>query len=266
MKNLFQYIEEMEGAATPGNTVGMGNPMLPTAEEPGTEPLCATAKCKKEKKKKIKESLLDDEDDLLNGDPAEIKRRQAAQWIKDHLMKGYAIMNLEWILDHLTWNEKDGKELVWNDDFDHHADDFLHIEMDEDQLPFKFESCCGNFHIKFKKAKAIDFTNLPFTFHGGHNGVLTIEAPQATKMVNTDQACLICQNVILIAPKLKDLNWPAWGDVMNFDLSKCKMLETITSAPTIVGKSNAMIIPKDLVINMLKKYNIKLASTPIKIK
>lgn len=55
MKNLKDYIKEMEGGvtATPGNTMGMGNPMTPGMDgTPGTEPLVSkTAKFKKEKKK-----------------------------------------------------------------------------------------------------------------------------------------------------------------------------------------------------------------------
>ena len=50
MKNLYDIYEDGAIASTPGNTVGMGNPMLPTTEENGTEPL-VTAKCKKDKKK-----------------------------------------------------------------------------------------------------------------------------------------------------------------------------------------------------------------------
>ena len=42
----------MEGVATPGNTMGMGNPMAPTDSTPGTEPLIGTAKAKREKIKK----------------------------------------------------------------------------------------------------------------------------------------------------------------------------------------------------------------------
>ena len=68
MKNLKEYIEECEGAAlaTPANTMGMGNPGMTDANTM-TEPIkSVTAKAKKEKlKKKIKESLLDDEEDLI---------------------------------------------------------------------------------------------------------------------------------------------------------------------------------------------------------
>lgn len=67
MKNLYDIYEDGAITSTPGNTVGMGNPMLPTAEEPGTEPL-VTAKCKKDKKKckKLKEGLLDNIDDTID--------------------------------------------------------------------------------------------------------------------------------------------------------------------------------------------------------
>lgn len=68
MKNLIQYIEECEGVAlaAPANTMGMGNPGM-TGPDTLTEPIKSiTAKSKKEKlKKKIKESLLDDEEDLI---------------------------------------------------------------------------------------------------------------------------------------------------------------------------------------------------------
>lgn len=58
MKNIIDYIREMEGMATPLNTMGMGNPMPPTNGEPGSEPVIPgkipTSKekdCKKKKKK-----------------------------------------------------------------------------------------------------------------------------------------------------------------------------------------------------------------------
>lgn len=63
MKSLSQYIanECGDGAATPGSTIGMGNPMMPGAD--GDDSIVGsgdllTAKAKKEKKK-IKEGLLD---------------------------------------------------------------------------------------------------------------------------------------------------------------------------------------------------------------
>lgn len=66
--DVYNIDECGEISSTPANTMGMGNPMLPTAEEPGTEPIIPTAKTKTEKKqkrKKIEEGILADMDDTL---------------------------------------------------------------------------------------------------------------------------------------------------------------------------------------------------------
>ena len=42
---------------TPLNTLGMGNPMMPTDSTPGTEPLIGTAKVKREKIKKRRKKI-----------------------------------------------------------------------------------------------------------------------------------------------------------------------------------------------------------------
>ena len=64
MKSINDILQEMDGGimTTPGNTTGMGNPMPPTNEAPGTEPITSIGKITGEKgvrkkKKKIIESL-----------------------------------------------------------------------------------------------------------------------------------------------------------------------------------------------------------------
>lgn len=57
MKHLIEYIKECgEGASTPSNTLGMGNPVLPTDSEPGSEPFTdgSTGKAVKQKTKRRK--------------------------------------------------------------------------------------------------------------------------------------------------------------------------------------------------------------------
>lgn len=65
MKKLSEYIEEEVSIsvgdmisnstfATPGNTMGMGAPQLPTAKDPGTDIFGTTRKEKPNKKKKEK--------------------------------------------------------------------------------------------------------------------------------------------------------------------------------------------------------------------
>lgn len=58
MKTIYEIYEECAGiTATPGNTCGMGNPMPPTDTTPGSEPITAKSKNKKEKLKKKKETI-----------------------------------------------------------------------------------------------------------------------------------------------------------------------------------------------------------------
>ena len=92
MKNLYD-IYETDITATPANTVGLGNPMLPTAEEPGTEPLIPTAKAKKEKKKKqVKEGILDNmESTLASGD----KVMEFIEWYATQQLYAYPNWNKE---------------------------------------------------------------------------------------------------------------------------------------------------------------------------
>ena len=84
MKELYKYIKEEGIATTPGNTMGMGNPMpVGMNGNIGSEPL-PTAKAKKQKRKKsLKESLLDDEEELVKDDNEVL--------IKEFLDKNYKI-------------------------------------------------------------------------------------------------------------------------------------------------------------------------------
>ena len=90
-------MEEGEGgvAATPGNTMGMGNPTPPgEGGEPGSEPMI-TAKTKihiknKKKKRTLVESLLDDEEDLVDNNDVIIE-----QFLNDNynIRGSYSIKN-----------------------------------------------------------------------------------------------------------------------------------------------------------------------------
>lgn len=62
MKNLFDYLTECGGMATPGNTAGMGNPAAPAGGTLGTPEIdpstpgsgdLFTAKVKRKKKHKV---------------------------------------------------------------------------------------------------------------------------------------------------------------------------------------------------------------------
>ena len=66
MKSIYNvYNENTEIVATPANTTGMGNPMMPTDTENGSEPI--VTKRKKRCKKCVKEGLLSGQDATLKG-------------------------------------------------------------------------------------------------------------------------------------------------------------------------------------------------------
>ena len=71
MKTIISIIEEIE-AGTPGNTMGMGNPMPPIGDIPGSEPILPLHRSSKKRKtkKKIKESIFNDVEDIVNDDTA----------------------------------------------------------------------------------------------------------------------------------------------------------------------------------------------------
>lgn len=47
------------GAATPANTMGMGNPVLPDGDQVGSEPYTAKARVERVKKRKKKKSIAE---------------------------------------------------------------------------------------------------------------------------------------------------------------------------------------------------------------
>lgn len=82
MKDLYDIYEDGAVTATPGNTMGMGNPTPPTDGEVGSEPMCGKGKCKKEKrKKKVEESLLDKTSDKVKNFSL---KSMVAQWFAEN--------------------------------------------------------------------------------------------------------------------------------------------------------------------------------------
>lgn len=126
--DIYNVTECGEGCATPSNTIGIGNPMLPTAEEPGTEPLTPTAKTKTEKKQKrktIKEGILDDIDaSLNNGD----KLVSIIEWYK--IQRGYARENtddvdIKLLMERLSFEGKDTLVIDCKDRVNEIVDEFF---------------------------------------------------------------------------------------------------------------------------------------------
>ena len=98
MKHIFDIYNECD-CATPANTMGMGNPMLPTTEEPGTEPL--TTKTKREKKRKVvKEGILADvETNMRKGDDLTKTLLPFIEWYVDGQVREYKKFNKETLMN-----------------------------------------------------------------------------------------------------------------------------------------------------------------------
>ena len=107
MRTLKAYLEEL---STPGNTIGMGNPGMIDGETL-TEPIEGTAKCirqcEKKKRKKIKESLFDD--DLVTKEP----------WEDEGFKKWINRPDVLWYLYE-----------YWANDFDEPLNDFMSKEWE----------------------------------------------------------------------------------------------------------------------------------------
>lgn len=94
MISLFNYLQECGDCVAPLNTMGMGNPVPADIGVEGTEPLVG----KKRKKKKVKESIFDDEDVLSADSDDEIRYTMVEKWVEENIsnIKGkYTIKQID---------------------------------------------------------------------------------------------------------------------------------------------------------------------------
>lgn len=93
MKNILDILQEMEGCSTPGDTMGIGNPLPAEEGSLGSEPICAKCKKEKPKKKKIRESLLDaDLEDTVLG-------KLVKEWLVKYAHWDPKFIDSEWDID-----------------------------------------------------------------------------------------------------------------------------------------------------------------------
>ena len=156
--DIYNINECGEISSTPANTMGMGNPMLPTAEEPGTELIITTAKTKTEKKQKlkkdnVKEGILDDMDTSLgNGD----KHISIIEWYKTQREYAHESTNdsdVKLLMERLSFEGKDTLVIDCKDIVNKIVDEFYI----KDNLPN------GIKHIKVINSKGTCFKVYSFT-------------------------------------------------------------------------------------------------------
>lgn len=228
MKHILDYIEEeCAGCATPGNTMGMGNPMPPTEEAPGSEPLCG--KCKKEKKKKkVTESILDDD---LDGNENAMKKK----WVMDHVQQYKEEVDKKFEID------KNGLISI---------DYVVRLELHEDMPDcIQFGDVFEIQYILFDKNRKTYKINLPksaqridvITWQDSKTPVtLTMTNPKDTDCIEMNISG-VYDNVLF--PKNMKIT-------RELNMSRCPSLNlTGTNFP----KVKEISLPRDIVLDYLKK-------------
>ena len=254
MKTILDYIKEMEGLTAPADTIGIGNPIAPTENTLGSEPLVTRKKCKK--CKKVKESIFDDElyDDTTNirdhykkQAKGEDKLPYLAEWIyNNHTKVGKygtkSEVSIEDIKNCLVYkNHSNAFE------FDYHKSknipkDFLTFSIsnykDAEDLLNLYTVDNGNFTIEIHNEKILDLSYLPaFTY-----GDLNIFAKSAEKVeysYSDGKKCpiFIYKTLRIAGSKLKEINWPTSCSADILDLGSC-----------VIGKINALPEIKDYIV------------------
>lgn len=234
MKSIIDYIQECgEGCATPANTMGMGNPMVPGVAaapgqlgSPGSEPINGKSKPKREKKyKKVQEGILNqDFDDRVNDD-----------------MKSAII---GWVAK--VGTEGQVKKITVDDDLGIIADRFyMEIEKGE-TIPS---------YIKFKKINKLDLEcegNLvmPDGFLPQSVEIIDIysnsKTPTTIKFENKELEVERCK----ISGSIIDVEFPKKFKAEFMDLSNCRDLTDVKNLQGI-KKIN---FPADTCAILLRKH------------
>lgn len=270
MKNITDIYEEGECCSTPGNTLGMGNPMPAGVNgENGTEPLSPTAKAKKQKKK-LHEGILSDVDTTINTNDNIIK---FAAWYMEGMKAEYPVIKGN--------TERDVYDGII--------------------------SCCecdnkGNFTIDYSKTKQVlgvlvipksgipswlksikingvdyimimsyigDLSNLNFEIKNGRSsgsllGRLEFSFKKSTTGNSVKFGRLVCDKFEVTSRFVEDIIINENSIIGIFDLSACKSLRNIYSRLSGLG-CYRYVFPKDYVVNYLKSSGLASWSADIEI-
>ena len=224
MISLNKYIEECGELSTPANTIGMGDVALPDGENLGVDGI---PQKKNKKKKKISESIFDEED-MMNRMEDEVK-------------------TLKWLVEHTDHDYVDDEALrlfnqniIFNSDgtFDLPASSFLSTKsytfnIDE-ELPsyVKFGTLSNRFNIFNINAKGkFKTTGFPKSFmtKDHHFMNCTIYAPKLDTLIIEEGTCNNI-DLFIINTSADDVWMDKFATIFNAELNrldrKCKNAPT----------------------------------------
>lgn len=230
MKNIYDiFVDECDGAicSNPSNTIGMGNPMLPTAEEPGTEPLIGKGKKYKKKKSNVKEGLLGDLDAnmKLGDDLASI-----IEWYKSQYK--YAKEDLDnadirLLLERLSFEGKDTLVIDCKDIMNE-AVDKLYIK---DQIPnIKKIKIINSKSTSFKVFSFTnDLSNINFEVYEDNGRIYgpIVFHVKIRSGSNLQLGNIVCDKFSVNGPTLETISIGNNSVILEFALNMCNKLNTI---------------------------------------
>lgn len=238
MKNLIDYIEECgEGCATPGNTMGMGNPMAPGEPgspgmpgEPGTEPIGSAGpkqekkETSKRKKKKVTESILD-----VEKNKEDMDKHIVIAWLKQVGGEGQAV------------------KATVNDDLSISISYGFYMDLPKgESIP--------NF-IKFKEIRKLSIECegdlvIPDGFLPDTMDEISISNYHGSTAVKFETKSLNVET-LKIGGKITKVELPKKLQCKSLDVSQCKELRDVKNMSTGVVKAN---FPTEVAAILIRKH------------
>ena len=252
MISLNKYIEECGELSTPTNTMGMGDVMLPDGENLGVDGI---PQKKNKKKKKISESIFDEED-MMNRMEDEVK---TLKWLVEHTEHDYDADEAMRLFN---------KNITFNSDgtFDLPASSFLSTKsytfnIDE-ELPsyVKFGTLSNRYNIFNINAKGkFKTTGFPKSFmtKDHHFMNCTIYAPKLDTLIIEEGTCNNI-DLFIINTSADDVWMDKFATIFNAELNrldrKCK--NVVTSFHNIPGGIMNLGLSEAAIERLLKESGI----------
>lgn len=229
-------IYETEGAATPANTMGMGNPQPPQDGECGSEPLCGS-KCKKQKKektKKVQEGILDKksvarESNSMVYKIADFIVSQPEMGIKDNIRE--QVMSA--VINAITLDDV-GFSLdikAFEESSNYGQIDFLYVP--KQGLPdwFKLNNVYNakGYTICTHTGDLSNLNLAVYTDNGRTYADLSISCKIKTVGESLTVGKITCCDLYILAPSIESFSVDKDSTIITLDVSKCSKLTDIYS-------------------------------------
>ena len=260
MLGIYDIYED--GVATPANTTGMGNPQAPQDGECGSEPLCGTAKCKKEKKKKnkdIKEGIFDDKSvakqknsmifkiaDFIVSQPEMGIKDNIKEQVMSAVFNAITLDNVGFSLDIKAFEESSNYGQL----------DFLYVP--KQGLPDWFKlnnvyNAKGGYSICTHTG---DLSNLNLTVwadDGKSYADLSVSCKIKTVGESLTLGKIECYRFMVNAPSIESISFDKDSIMIGAQFGRCSKLQNIYG---FIGHADSVVFPKNFVKSYMAQHGL----------